>query len=58
MSTQAVSALKKMPTQAEPALKKNVKTGKKITHTEPALTIFLRRLSLRKKKYLRRLSLR
>jgi hypothetical protein len=36
-----------MPTQAELALKKTVKTGKKFTHTEPALTICLRRLNLR-----------
>jgi hypothetical protein len=36
-----------LPTQAEPALKKSVNTGKKFTHTEPALTICPRRLSLR-----------
>ncbi len=32
----------KMPTQAEPALIKTIKTGKKFTHTEPARTICLR----------------
>ncbi len=57
MPTQAEPALKnvyagwvfakKMPTQAEPLLKKTVKTGGKFTHTEPALTICLRRLGLR-----------
>ncbi len=40
---------KKLPTQADCALKKTVKTGNKFTHTEPALTICLRMLSLRKK---------
>jgi hypothetical protein len=38
---------KKMPAQAEPALKKTVKTGKIFTQAESALTICLRRVSLR-----------
>jgi len=38
-----------LPTQADHALKKTVKTGKKFTHTEPALTICLCRLSGRQK---------
>jgi hypothetical protein len=36
-----------LPTQAEHALKKPDKTGIKFTQAEPALTICLRRLSLR-----------
>jgi hypothetical protein len=44
---QAEPEQKYFPTHAEHALKKLSKQGKKVMHTEPALTICLRKLSLR-----------
>jgi hypothetical protein len=44
---QAKPALKKLSTQAEPGLKKAIKTGKKFMQAESELKKCLRRLTLR-----------